>query len=39
MNTILNGVDWVEVAIHLPLWVSVFGLGLCLQGLVMDWRG
>lgn len=33
----MNGaVDWVEVILFAPVWVSIFGMCLCLRGLVRD---
>lgn len=31
-----GAVDWVEVALYLPVWVSIFGMGVCLRELVKD---
>lgn len=31
-----DAVDWVEVILYLPVWVSLFGMGVCLRGLVRD---
>lgn len=36
MITILDAVDWLEVILYLPVWFNLFGAGLCLQGLVID---
>lgn len=33
-----GAVDWVEVMLFAPVWLSIFGMGVCLRCLVADWE-
>lgn len=38
MSNYIDAVDWVEVILFAPVWVSIFGIGVCLRCLVADWN-
>lgn len=37
MNAFLDGVDWIDVILFAPVWLSIFCMGVCLRALVADW--
>lgn len=37
VSALINAVDWIEVILYLPLWINLFGVGLCVRGMFSDW--